>query len=315
MLADFFGNLERFAADLYPYRVPIGAAILIAIALAAWYAYRAGLHHWAWQRRVPVAIVGIPALIVFGFVAWDLGSPLFVNVTVEEEFPFAYAAEVPADMTMAEAEMVMSMAAKMDRPPMAEPMPEMLGGASTFQGNFTPASELTPGPSNTVTPPEIVPPGTRLTPTPGAEPTAISVQLATPVPTAAPDAPAAPTAEPARPTKLKEGEFRDADSFHKGSGQALIYDLPGANPLLRLENFKVTNGPELHVVLAGHPDPERHADLESAGYVDLGLLKGNIGNQNYEIPASVSLDDKRSVVIYCRPFRVVFSVATLEDAN
>ena len=316
MLADFFGNLERFAADLYPYRVPIGAAILIAITAAAYYAYRRGLHLWAWERRVPVAIVGVPALIALGFVAWDLGSPLFINVTVDEEFPFAYTAQVPNDMTMADAEMVMSLAARMDRPPVEEPMPEMLGAASTFQGNFTPAAELTPGPSNTIKPPEIVPPpAPNLTPMPTAEPTATSVQLATPIPTAAPETPPAPTAEPAQPVKLREGAFRDADSFHKGSGQALIYDLGGPNLLLRLEDFKVTNGPELHVVLAGHPDPERHADLESAGYVDLGLLKGNIGNQNYEIPASVNLDDKRSVVIYCRPFRVVFSVATLADTT
>ena len=107
----------------------------------------------------------------------------------------------------------------------------------------------------------------------------------------------------------------DADALHKGSGQALIYDLPGANKLLRLEDFKVTNGPELHVLLSQHPDPTRHSDLEAAGFVDLGLLKGNIGNQNYEIPDDVDIAAQQSVVIYCYPFRVVFSVATLADAN
>ena len=284
MLADFFGNLERLAADLYPYRLPIEVVILIVIAAVAYYAYRRGLHLWAWQRRLRVAIIGIPVLVLLGIVGWDLGSPLFINVTVEEEFPFAYAAEVPADMTMEEIEMVMSTVSKMDMPPVAEPMPEMLGAASTFQGTFTPASQLTP--------------------------TAVPPAAATPEPTAQPDAAAAPS-----PTKLKSGEFRDADSFHKGSGQALIFDLPGANKLLRLENFRVTNGPELHVILTQHPDPDRHSDLEEAGFVDLGLLKGNVGNQNYEIPEDVNVADQQSVVIYCYPFRVVFSVATLADAN
>ena len=283
MLADFFGNLERLAADLYPYRFPIGLVILIIVAAVVYYAYRRGLHLWAWQRRLWVTIIGVPVLVLLGIFAWDLGSPLFINVTVEEEFPFAYAAEVPADMTMEEIEMVMSTVAKMDRMPVAEPMPEMLGGASTFQGSFTPASQLTPTPAMQAT--------------------------ATPEPAAQPDA-AAP-----QPTKLKSGEFRDADALHKGSGQALIYDLPGANKLLRLEDFRVTNGPELHVLLSQDPDPMRHSDLEEAGFVDLGLLKGNIGNQNYEIPDDVDVSAQQSVVIYCYPFRVVFSVATLAEAN
>ena len=283
MLADFFGNLERLAADLYPYRFPIGVVILIVIAAVAYYAYRRGLHLWAWQRRLRVAIIGIPVLILLGIVGWDLGSPLFINVTVEEEFPFAYTAEVPADMTMEEIEMVMSTVAKMDMPEVEEPMPEMLGGASTFQGSFTPASQLTP------------------TAVPAA---------ATPEPATQPDAAAAP-----EPIRLKAGDFKDADALHKGSGQALIYDLPGANKLLRLEDFKVTNGPELHVLLSQDPDPKRHSDLEEAGFVDLGLLKGNIGNQNYGIPDDVDINAQQSVVIYCYPFRVVFSVATLADAN
>ena len=283
MLADFFGNLERLAADLYPYRFPIGVVVLIVAAAVAYYAYRRGLHLWAWQRRLWVTIIGVPALVALGIVAWDLGSPLFINVTVEEEFPFAYAAEVPADMSMEEVEMVMSTVARMDMPQVDEPMPEMLGAASTFQGSFTPASQLTP----TVTP----------------------QATATPEPAARPDA-AAP-----QPTRLKTGEFRDADALHRGSGQALIYDLPGGSRLLRLEDFNVTNGPELHVLLSQHPDPMRHSHLEEAGFVDLGLLKGNRGNQNYEIPGDVDVSAQQSVVIYCYPFRVVFSVATLANAN
>ena len=112
------------------------------------------------------------------------------------------------------------------------------------------------------------------------------------------------------------GEFMDADSFHKGSGTATVYDL-GADGrrVLRLEDFRVTNGPDLRVLLANSPNPEGHSDLDDAGYVELDKLKGNVGSQNYEIPEEVSLSDVQSVVIYCNPFRVVFSVATLEGAD
>ncbi len=112
------------------------------------------------------------------------------------------------------------------------------------------------------------------------------------------------------------GQFRDADSFHKGSGTATVYDLGSdGGQILRLEDFRVTNGPDLRVLLANAPDPESHSDLDDAGYVELGKLKGNVGSQNYEIPPSVSLADVQSVVIYCNPFRVVFSVATLETSS
>ncbi|MDH3600540.1 MAG: DM13 domain-containing protein [Candidatus Tectomicrobia bacterium] len=46
-------------------------------------------------------------------------------------------------------------------------------------------------------------------------------------------------------------------------------------------------------------------------YMDLGSLKGNIGSQNYPIPAETDIVPFKSVVIYCMPFHVVFSTATL----
>ncbi|MCH8745124.1 MAG: DM13 domain-containing protein [Chloroflexi bacterium] len=117
------------------------------------------------------------------------------------------------------------------------------------------------------------------------------------------------------PVKLKTGELRDADNFHKGSGQATIYRNTDGSHLLRLENLKVTNGPELHVILTPHPNPMSRSDVSAPGYVDLGRLKGNIGNQNYEIPADVDVAAQGSIVIYCKPFHVIFSVATLQDAG
>ncbi len=114
---------------------------------------------------------------------------------------------------------------------------------------------------------------------------------------------------------LSKGTFQDADRFHQGSGEATIYQGPDGAYLLRLENFKVTNGPDLHVILSPSPAPESRDDVHQPGYLDLGSLKGNVGNQNYEIPADADLNALSSVVIYCSPFHVVFSVAPLKTAG
>ena len=110
------------------------------------------------------------------------------------------------------------------------------------------------------------------------------------------------------PTVLHSGTFVDADSFHQGSGNATIFELPGGDRILRLEDFMVTNGPDLHVYLATGSKPSGRDDLGE--HIDLGALKGNIGDQNYEIPVNLELDDYQSVVIYCVPFHVVFSTAS-----
>ncbi len=113
------------------------------------------------------------------------------------------------------------------------------------------------------------------------------------------------------PTTIVSGAFTDIDDLHQGSGTATIYALEDGSRVLRFENFEVTNGPNLHVLLTPATDVSSRDDLDAAGYVDLGPLKGNVGSQNYEIPADLDLADFGSVVIYCVPFHVVFSVATL----
>lgn len=109
---------------------------------------------------------------------------------------------------------------------------------------------------------------------------------------------------------IKVGQFEDGDSFHKGEGAATIYRLAGGDHVLRLEDFRVTNGPDLRVLLAKSAKPEGRGDLD-AGYEELGKLKGNVGNQNYTIPDTIDPDEFHSVVIYCKPFKVIFSVAQL----
>ena len=271
-MAEFFGDLERLAADLYPWRWLIAAGVLIVLAAVAAYGYRRGWHMWVWRRRLPVAIIGTPLLALAIFVSYDLGSPLFINKTVEEEFPFAFSATVPDDMEMAAVEKIMAGMANINQE-MNEPMPGV------------PAPTAAPSP----------------TPTPTPELTAAPTSIPEPV--------------QAEPVKLKVGNLRDQDSFHKGSGQATIYRSPDGSHLLRLEDLNVTNGPDLHVILTPHQNPGNRGEVKTPGYVDLGKLKGNRGNQNYNIPINVDVATQRSVVIYCKPFHVIFSVATLQDVG
>jgi hypothetical protein len=119
-----------------------------------------------------------------------------------------------------------------------------------------------------------------------------------------------PAAVSDAPAIAVQGQFKDADSFHKGAGTATIYQLPDGSHVLRFENFETTNGPDLHVLLSKHPAPASQDEVMD-GYIDLGSLKGNIGNQNYDIPAGTDISEYKSIVIYCMPFHVVFSTATL----
>ena len=121
-----------------------------------------------------------------------------------------------------------------------------------------------------------------------------------------------PQARAVAPQVVASGSFRDADSFHRGSGTATIYRAADGSHLLRLEEFVVTNGPDLRVLLAASPNPQSREELQAGGYVHLAKLKGNIGNQNYELPPEIDPTAQGSVIIYCMPFRVIFSVASLK---
>ena len=127
---------------------------------------------------------------------------------------------------------------------------------------------------------------------------------------------AADASASAGPTVIKDGRFQDIDAFHRGMGTATIYLGTDGSRLLRLEDFRVTNGPELHVVLSPYGGPrEAGGRLQAPGWIDLGRLKGNIGNQNYTIPDDVDLGIQNTVTIWCKPFNVIFSVAVLRAAN
>ena len=120
---------------------------------------------------------------------------------------------------------------------------------------------------------------------------------------------------PELPTVIASGSFVDADSAHKGEGSAMLYSLPDSGHVVRFEDFRVTNGPDLYVYLARHPSPASAEDVVDGGYLNLGKLKGNVGNQNYPVPDGTDVSEFGSVVIWCQLFGVLFSPAALETAG
>ena len=340
------------------------------------------------------------AIVPATAITWWLVSPLFVSKTVDEEFPFAFGAEIPPDMTISEVENAIAIAAKVNNQ-VDEAMPDMRGPIAnapipTPTATNSPVPFPTPIPSPT---PQIqsvdqqiasdirnfmledltVEVGTAIvwtnqdrtshtttagshgnitgewdsgsliqgkshsfafhevgdfpyfckihpdmqgivhvtskqgpTETPALQPTSTPVPTASPTPMPSPSPEPTATQAPLEPLKLKEGSFRDADRAHRGSGQATIFQGPDGSFLLRLENFNVTNGPDLRVLLSPHPNPDSRAEVKTSGYVEIGKLKGNKGNQNYPIPDTVDVSAIESVIIYCKPFKVIFSVASLK---
>jgi Electron transfer DM13 len=107
---------------------------------------------------------------------------------------------------------------------------------------------------------------------------------------------------------LRTGSFVGVgDGIHNAEGIAKVVPLQGGSNVLRLENLHVTNGPDLYVYLA--------TDESASDFVSLGKLKANNGNQNYDIPSETDLTRYNTVLIWCRPFSVLFGSAELTLAS
>ncbi|WKZ35191.1 MAG: DM13 domain-containing protein [Anaerolineales bacterium] len=108
---------------------------------------------------------------------------------------------------------------------------------------------------------------------------------------------------------LSRGSFYNL--AHLSSGEAAVYQLADSTRILRLQNFSVDNGPDLYVYLVPVDPVPNASGSEIPGYYSLGRLKGNIGDQNYELPADLDLSQYKSVVIWCQAFAVPFAAAPL----
>ena len=136
---------------------------------------------------------------------------------------------------------------------------------------------------------------------------------ATPKKTDSPSATASPPAT-AKPKSVVRRTGRLISHEHQTSGRASVVELADGRRVLRLEDLDTSSGPDLRVWLSEGPVVEGRAGWFVFGdhpYVELGRLKANQGNQNYEIPPDADLDRLRSVSIWCKRFRVSFGAAAL----
>ncbi len=106
------------------------------------------------------------------------------------------------------------------------------------------------------------------------------------------------------PVELAQGEFAGADG-HAGSGTASVVQEPSGQRLVTFTDFDVDPGVDVDVYLV----PGDGSDVSDR--VELGNLKGNVGDQQYEIPADADLSRYSTVVLWCKPFTVRIAVAKL----
>ena len=113
--------------------------------------------------------------------------------------------------------------------------------------------------------------------------------------------------------QLASGQFHSG--AHETKGMATVFQLADGKKTLRLTNFATSNGPDVHVYLVAVSDAKDNDTVTKSEYVDLGSLKGNIGDQNYEMPASDDLAKYRAVTIWCKRFSVNFGTAPLMNES
>lgn len=125
---------------------------------------------------------------------------------------------------------------------------------------------------------------------------------------AMPNSPGVLSAQP-----LESGRFYSI--LHPTEGVATVYHMGDGTRVLRFTSFSTSNGPDVHVYMVAADDAKDVATVEQAGFVDLGAIKGNIGDQNYTLGSDLDLAKYRSVSIWCKRFSVNFGAAALKSAS
>lgn len=115
------------------------------------------------------------------------------------------------------------------------------------------------------------------------------------------------------PQPLTSGEFYSI--LHPTAGTATIYQTGDGARILRFTNFSTSNGPDVHVYLVAADDAKDIATVERAGFMDLGVIKGNVGDQNYVLGNDLDLTKYRAVSIWCKRFSVNFGAAALRPTQ
>src|SRR6266576_2814215 len=112
---------------------------------------------------------------------------------------------------------------------------------------------------------------------------------------------------------LESGRFYSI--LHPTEGTATIYQMGDGTRVLRLTSFSTSNGPDVHVYMVAADDAKDVARVQQAGFVDLGVIKGNVGDQNYTLGSDLDLAKYRAVSIWCKRFNVNFGAAALRPTE
>jgi hypothetical protein len=115
------------------------------------------------------------------------------------------------------------------------------------------------------------------------------------------------------PVRVSSGEFHAV--AHPGTGDAIVYRMEDGSQVLRLENLDIFNGPDLYVYAVAADDANDSDTVLDAGFINLGPLKGNQGNQTYELPTGFDPAKYRSISVWCQRFSVNFATAPLLDSE
>ena len=108
---------------------------------------------------------------------------------------------------------------------------------------------------------------------------------------------------------LESGNFHSV--LHPTQGIATVYRVGDGSHVLRFTNFSTSNGPDVHVYMVAANDANDAPTVLQAGFIDLGLIKGNVGDQNYTLGSDVDLSKYRAVSVWCKRFSVNFGTAPL----
>ena len=121
------------------------------------------------------------------------------------------------------------------------------------------------------------------------------------------------TAASNQPIEVAVGLFHSG--AHETKGTATVFQTADGKRTLRLTNFETSNGPDVHVYLVAADDAKDNDTVTKAGFIELGLLKGNIGNQNYDLPTDADLNKYKAVTIWCKRFSINFGTAPLSTTT
>ena len=250
------------------------------------------------STRVKVIIALLAVAMGIFAIAYFEPHKLWIDQEVNEDFPAPVA--VATTTTTSEATPVTAAPTTTSPPATAAPdepaTTTTLDVAETSQAEnpergFSPASEEEKEQSPATTTSTTIAPTTTTTTVPPTTTTTTTV--------------------PEGPVLLSSSEWISIG--HPGTGTVLLYRQPDGSHVIRFEDLEVSNGPDLLVILSQAPLVNDRAAYSAAEYLSLGDLKGNKGNQNYEVPAEINLEDYKTVAIWCRRFNYTFNAAAIHS--